>query len=271
MQKKLQFIIRDDDLNYFSTPEDVEKWYADIFSQNIPVGFAAIPFVNPSSDVYPFLDPHTAPKVEDKEFPIRGNVELVEYVKGNPLIEILQHGTTHETKLENGKAIFEYQGRVPLHEARRGREELEQAFGVPVTIFVPPHDWIGTSGIFSIEEAHEDVIRGRGAGLRNFIIRWSYFIIFIRMLWHKISHFGMKKVPAYPHVLNFGRHKELCSYRLEDADIFNGLEYAHKKSGIFVVVVHVHTLNSEKKERLNSLIRRAQELSAEFVKPSSVF
>jgi hypothetical protein len=50
----MKFVIRDDDLNYFSKPSDIAEWYKDIFAQGIPVGFAVIPFVKPTSDVYPF-------------------------------------------------------------------------------------------------------------------------------------------------------------------------------------------------------------------------
>ncbi len=266
----MKFIIRDDDLNYFSTPADIERWYHDIFAQNIPVGFSAIPFVKPTSDVYT----SNAPK-EQREYPLGLNQELVRYVQENHSIEILQHGTTHENKhahtKQGEKVLYEYAGEVPRSEAKRGRDELERAFGVPVTLFVPPHDWIGTSGVLSVEAAGMDIIRGRGAGLRNWIPRWEYFTIFLRMLWHKLSHIGMAKVPAYPYVLNFGKHKELCSYRLEDSDLFTGLEYAHKKNGIFVVVTHLHYFDEEKKALLEKCIARAQELGAEFVLPSTLF
>lgn len=262
----MKFIIRDDDLNYFSTPADIERWYADIFAEGIPVGFSAIPFVSPHSDVHPFYPPETALQVEDKEYPIGGNQELVAYVKGNPLVEILQHGTTHETV--NG--VFEYARQVPPQDALRGREELERAFGTTVDIFVPPHDWIGTSGVLAVEEAKQDIIRGRGAGLRNFILRPAYLSNFLRMMLYKGFHALMGRVPAYPYVLDFGRHREVCTYRLEDTDVFDGLEYSHKKEGIFVVVTHLHFYTEEKKALLLALIARGREVGATFVKPSEL-
>lgn len=258
----MKFVIRDDDLNYFSTPEDITRWYEDLFAQGIPVGFSAIPYVTPLSDVY------TADAVPgDTEYQISSNTDLVSYVRQNPLIEILQHGTTHETV----DGVFEYARSVPRTEALRGREELERAFGTSVTVFVPPHDWIGSSGIRSIEHAKMDIIRGRGAGLRNLIPRVAYVLLFFKMLGYKAWHAVHGKVPAYPHVLDFGLHKEVCSYRLEDTDVFKGLDFAHKKDGIFVVVTHVHTLDEEKKELLIKLIKKAQDYDAEFVRPSELF
>lgn len=259
----MKFVIRDDDLNFFSKSEDIERWYADIFAQHIPVGFSTIPFVKPESDVYT-----AGAAFEEKEYPISGNAELVAYVRSNPLIEILQHGTTHETV----GGVFEYANpNIPRDEAARGREELEKTFGTTVNIFVPPHDWIGRSGVFAIEAAHLDIIRGRGAGLRNVVFRSQYLFIFFRMLAYKLFHSFKTKIPAYPFVLDFGKHKEVCSYRLEDTDVFEGLEYAQRKNGIFIVVTHLHFYTDEKKKRLRELIAKGREVGAEFVRPGSLF
>ncbi len=260
----MKFVIRDDDLNYFSTPEDIQKWYQDVFNIGIPVGFSAIPFINPAGDAFSSDVP-----VTNMEHPIRENELLTEYVGSQALIEVLQHGTTHETRA----GVYEYQdSRLSVREALRGKQELERAFGRPVTVFVPPHDWIGTAGILAVEAANLNVIRGRGAGLRNMLPRFAYLRVFLHMLLFKLSFtvFG-KRVPAYPYVLDFGKHKEVCSYRLEDTDVFEGLDYAHKKDGIFVVVTHLHFYTEEKKERLLQIIARARELDAEFVTPSSLF
>lgn len=259
----MKFVIRDDDLNYFSNPTDIERWYKDIFTQKIPISFAAIPFVKPISDVYT----NNAPK-ENKEFPISANAELVSYVKNNPLIEIIQHGCTHETK--NG--IFEYQWNKDLFkDTARGKEELEHAFKRSITVFAPPHDWIGSRGVLAIEASHLNIIRGRGTGLKNLILRWQYLIIFLAVLFFKFSNIFKKNIPAYPYVLDFGLHKEICSYRLEDEDVFDGLEYVNQKKGIFVVVTHLHFYTDEKKIRLLELIKIAKEYDSEFVFSSSVF
>jgi hypothetical protein len=257
----MKFIIRDDDLNYFSTPQDIERWYADIFAQGVPVGFAAIPFVTGLSDVYTA----DAPK-DDREYPLGNNDGLVQYLKTNPLIEVLQHGTRHD----KGGGVFEYAHTAGLVEqARRGRDELARALGKSPRLFAPPHDWIGSHGVAAVEAAGLDIIRGRGAGLRNWLWRWQYAAVFMRMFWFKLLHPG--RAPAYPYVLNFGRHKELCSYRLEDDDVFEGLAYAHKKDGIFVVVAHLHYFTDEKKTRLLKLIERARGYDAHFVPPSTGF
>ena len=91
------------------------------------------------------------------------------------------------------------------------------------------------------------------------------------MVFFKAKHFFTGIIPAYPFVLDFGGHKEACSYRLEDTDIFSGLDYVQKKNGIFVVVTHLHALTTDKKERLLELIETAKEYNAEFVYPHELF
>lgn len=259
----MNFVIRDDDLNYFSSPADIERWYADLFAQGVPVSFSAIPYVKPESDVYT-----GGASYESREYAISDNAALVRYVQGQPLADILQHGTTHETV----DGVFEYAGKVARTEALRGREELERAFGRQVSVFVPPHDWIGVAGIRAVEVARMDVLRGRGAGLRNIILRFEYVVNFVKMLFFKAFNLLTSgRVPAYPHVLDFGKHREACSYRLEDKDVFKGLKDAHKHNGNFIVVVHLHFYDEEKKARLLQLIERGRSLGVTFVRASDLF
>lgn len=259
----MKFVIRDDDLNYFSQPSDVERWYRDIFAQGIPAGFSTIPFINPKKDAYEIHRPF-----QDKEYPVSDNAELTTYAKNNPLIEIMQHGVTHVSK--DGYEYARTSGLVG--ETQRGKGELYKAFGERFkAIFVPPHDWIGSHGVAAIEAADMDIIRGRGAGLRNWLWRWQYAAVFMRMLVFRIVRFVHGDRFAYPHVLDFGKHKEACSYRLEDEDLFDGLAYAKEKDGVFVVVTHLHFYTDEKKQRLTKLIERARGYGASFVPPSELF
>jgi hypothetical protein len=72
-------------------------------------------------------------------------------------------------------------------------------------------------------------------------------------------------------VLDYGLHKEICSYRLEDGDIFTALKYTHRKKGIFVVTCHLHNMDEQKKTRLTHLITAAQRLGAEYIHPSAMY
>jgi hypothetical protein len=187
----------------------------------------------------------------------------------NPYIEILQHGTTHETI----EGVFEYAREVSVADVLRGKIELERAFGRHMSIFVPPHDWIGKGSLRSVIKAgFASIIRGRSTGIRNVRLDRKYLGIFFLMLFFKITYrLESKFVPVYPKVLNFGTHEEVCSYRLEDKDVFRGLAYAKRIEGIFVVVTHLHYYTPEKKQLLNDLIAQAKGYGAEFILPSDLF
>ena len=268
LKHRMKFIIRDDDLNYFSKPEHIEEWYGDIFAQHIPVGFATVPFVLPLKKILSF----GYKNVELKEYPISENKELIQYAKSNSLIEILLHGYTHE--VESRK--YEYGAGAKLQEligkTIRGKLELEKVFGCLVKVFVPPHDQIVNVGIKAIENSGLNIIRGKGS--KNFLMRKEYFLIFPQMVLRRLRYLRTSCLPAYPYVLNFGKHEEAFSYRLNDdnlQELISGLKYASKNKGNFIITAHINSYNKKKKENLTRLIELARELKAEFVYPRDLF
>lgn len=260
----MKFVIRDDDLNYFSTSADVKQWYENIFAQNIPVGFSTIPFVTTASDVHPRDREETF-----TEYPISENRELVEYVRSNDLIEILQHGCTHLTV----QGVFEYTKKSGLIEDTfRGKQELEEAFGKRMTIFVPPHDAISNHGILAVESASMDIIRGTGS--KNFLLRTQYFTNILIMIAHRLKYLQKRNMPAYPSIVDFGDHREAYSNRLRDENLeemLQKLEYSFKKGNNFVITTHLHHFTHRRKQNLEKLIEVAKKMGADFVKPSDLF
>ena len=258
----MKFTIRDDDLNFFSSPEQIQYWYDDIFEMGIPVGFSAIPFVHTTSDVY------VGEGSPEGEYPIHKNSLLSNYVRSQPLIEVLQHGSTHVTN----DGVYEYAQKGNLKDAtHRGIIELEKAFGKKPKVFVPPHDKLGRTGADAIEATDLNIIRGYEIETRSYFPRPNELIPFLRMEMHRLLNYRDPNRPSFPYILDFGTHKEACSYRIEHSTVFKGLEYASRKNGVFIVVTHLHDFSVEKKEKLKLLIRRAQELNAEFVYPSNLF
>jgi peptidoglycan/xylan/chitin deacetylase (PgdA/CDA1 family) len=263
----MKFAIRDDDLNFFTPPGLVEGWYGDIFTANIPVGFATVPFVLPfKKSLHP-----EGKKMELKEYPVRNNPDLIEYVKDNSLIEILLHGYNHEVS----ERKYEYGAKSEnLHNlkqnTRKGMEELEEIFDQEISVFVPPHDVLSNTGVRAIESAGLNVLRGRGS--KNFLMRKVYASGFIKMVGHKIVHPGHH--PPYPYVLDFDKHKEAYCCRLRDDNLEQlkkDLRYVAKKEGIFVITAHIHNLNKESKYNLLEIIDRARDYGFSFCKPSELF
>jgi hypothetical protein len=262
---QIKFVIRDDDLNYFSTPADIERWYGEIFAKNIPVGFSTIPFVKPISDVYT-----AAANSGDKEYPISRNENLVRYIREQKLIEILQHGCTHETR--NG--VFEYQKKQGLiEETLRGKKELEDALDVPINVFVAPHDQFSNHAIKAIENAKLNVIRSKGS--KNFFWNKRYIGSFLKMLFYRVRYLYTrgKKMPAYPRVIDLGKHKEAFSYRIELGKelLLQGLKFAQMHGDHFIIVTHLHMLTEEQKKLLGEVIEHAHTMNVVFARPSDLF
>ncbi len=270
-KRKLFFVIRDDDLSFFSKPKDIEEYYGDIFKMGIPVSFSAIPFIGINSDAWsPLLYLDDKSKISKSEYPISSNQELTAYVKGNNLIEILQHGCTHETK----SGIFEYQKHSGLlGETVRGKRELEQAFGSEIKIFVPPHDQISNHGISVIEKLKQDIIRSRG--FKNIIFNRFYVVGLVKMVLHKVKYAGKSFFPAYPYIVNLGGHKEAYSNRLclDFEKIKKCLIETKKVGGVFILVDHMHEMDGkdERRKMLYKLVKEASQSGFIFVNASELF
>jgi predicted deacetylase len=259
----MKFVIRDDDLNYFSAPADVDRWYSDIFAAGIPVSFAVIPFVTPHADVYTRAD---APY---REYAVSENTELVSYLNNQSLAHIMLHGCTHETV----DGIFEYQKISGLtKDTLRGKAELETSFG-PISVFVPPHDQISNHGLQSLEVAGLNLIRSKGS--KNILVRFSSLVVAFKMLLHRLRFITKPRtlIPAYPHVVSLGRHQEAFAVRIESGTerLIGWLRYAYEHDGDFVVTMHIHDMTEEKKETLRTLIKEAKRLGAQFVPATELF
>ncbi|MCE9585349.1 DUF2334 domain-containing protein [Candidatus Nomurabacteria bacterium] len=261
----MKFIIRDDDTNFFTKPQDIENLYSSIFKRNISVGLSVIPFVSSLSDVYPWNISE-----EKKEYLVSENIDLVNYINSNINIDIFQHGCTHE-KINN---VFEYlQNKNLKIETLRGKEELEKTFKRKVDIFVPPHDQISNNGIIAIENARMNIIRSKGS--KNFLFRIEYVFVILKMILHKLNFFNLSslEMPAYPYIVDCGKHQEAYSFRVElGLDILKkGLLYAKKINGNFILVNHLHMMSEENKKIFLEIVDYAQELGFDFIKPSILF
>ena len=262
----MRFVLRDDDLNYFSLVSDIERWYAEYFSQGIPVLFSVVPFVTPrKASIYPKGMATPAPG----RYAFSGNETLVRYVRDNEYIEVAQHGYEHEPQGSG----FEYRrGQDMKEKTLEGKMELERALGKPISIFVPPHDAIDNKGILAVEQARMDIIRGTGS--KNVRLTPSSIRVWIKMLTHRLRFPDKETMPAYPYVVDFGGHKEAYAVRLNDQNIdflLNALRWTARKEGDFIVTNHIHTTNEKRMRNLATLIEEARRLGFSFARASELF
>jgi len=238
----MKFAIRDDDVNFFTKPEDLEKVYNDIW--NIcPVSFAVIPFVKG------MVSPMIPEKYwnEKKYFPIGENFGLVAYLKEKikeKKISIMLHGYSHE----NNPDGYEFEtGDNLYNKIKDGKEYLEKVFGVEVKTFVPPHNTISKEGVKAINKLGMNL-----AVVPSFYFDkrpWNYktFKVFLKRRIFKIKY---KDEP--PFVFDFGNHKEIRCIPLTPIVNFKFLkekfDIAYKFNGVFCLATHYWEMNSKMKD-----------------------
>jgi hypothetical protein len=138
-------VIRDDDLCYFTSPENLDEIYEKAWRQGFKVSFSVIPKVKAIND--PLVPPCYRGASTLHE--ICENKELVGYL-GRKLashqVDILQHGYTHEAfgnlpefRLNNRQEIME--------RLNSGREILETCLPPRIRVFVPPWDSISEKAL----------------------------------------------------------------------------------------------------------------------------
>ena len=241
----MKVAIRDDDTSYFTKPADLQKAY-DFLSDEDCVSLSVVPYTVPvhRGDVYPY-----GKKIAMDYYDIAKNMELLEYLKENykqGKIDILLHGYSHEYKLLKKKWIAEMKwksGNQLKKEIAKGKKHLEKLLNISISVFVAPNNSIDRKAMSVLEELQMDYSGIIGVGDRklnlryiyNFIVRWGFRII--------------KKI-QYPCIMNYGKHKELNAYTLDDYErLIYEYHICKKKKSPFVIYTHYWQLNTNDKSK----------------------
>lgn len=264
----MKFAIRDDDTSYLTNPNELEAAYD--FIENGCVSLSVVPNTVPyhRNDVFPY-----GKNIEYKFYDICNNVELVDYLKDgveSGKYDILLHGYTHEYKKINQQwtpeMLWKTQSQLK-EEILLGKSCLEEVFGFRITVFVAPNNAIDKNAIGVIEELGMDFSgiifhfdrKFNFKYLRNYFRRWIYRIV--------------KGIP-YAGILDYGKHKELVAYTLDDFERLKKEYLACKDKGQpFVVYTHYWQLNTNPK--IKALLKKIYEFAiddgAELVPLSECF
>jgi len=133
-------ILRDDDLSFRSSVEDLEPFFkAATYYDEVVLSF--VPFPEHHSKLGPnkFSTYNT----------LLDNTELCEAVKkliSLNNVRIGMHGVRHS-------GYGEFSQSVPVTEISRGKKYLEEAFGVPVDTFTPPNNILSKENYFRLHQA----------------------------------------------------------------------------------------------------------------------
>lgn len=264
----MRVAIRDDDTSYFTKPSDLQKAYD--FIEEGCVSLSVVPSTVPihRDDVFPY-----GRGIEKGYYNIEENKELICYLNtalAAGKYDILLHGYSHEYIKVNGKwnaeMIWKDYERLET-ELSEGKRRLEEVFNRPIKVFVAPNNSIDQRAITVIENLGMDysgiiLHKDRRVDvyyLSNYLRRWI-----IRLV---------KKIP-YPGILNYGKHKELVAYTLDDYErlVFE-YQQCKKRNQPFVVYTHYWRLNENpnEKELIKKIYEFVVEDGAEIVPLSECF
>ena len=262
----MKFVIRDDDTSYFTSKEDLEKAYG--FIENGQVSLSVVPYAVPHHEkgVRPYGE-----GIPYGYYPVGDNAELVAYLNNNKdKYDLMLHGYSHEYQMVDGEwqpeMIWKDEERI-AKEMKEGKEYLEKVFQREFTVFIAPNNAVNAKTLRSVEALGMDY----GGIIKHRDRDWSprYAMNYVHRYWIRLRT-GM----LMPGVLNYGRHKEMVSYGLDDFEtLMKEYELCKKMKAPFAIYTHYWVLNKDPmlKQRLRDLYHFMMCEGAELVSMSSCF
>ena len=229
-------LIRDDDVNYFTKIEDLNRVYGFIFERDIPINFAIIPKVDASAktisndysnDSYePFIPEEFRGK--ENRFPINENHKLVKFFKSLKNAEFLLHGFTHKGLERNFE--FEIEDESVIEEKlNKGSKIFELAFKKKPKTFVAPQDKFSLKSFLAIQQRFETFSLGwidKTKIPKSFLFKY-----YLMKLWNNNYIFKDNFLVLQHPGCQFSKFKEIN----KSSSILDKYLLSHK---ITVIVVH---------------------------------
>jgi hypothetical protein len=230
--RRLHFCIRDDDTNFFTSPDALEQAYGQITKRG-PVSLAVIPWCRAGSNkAVPEERRHTL-----SVHPLHENEPLVRYLRDRVAagrFEIMLHGFHHDEP--HGRP--EFAGGSDLERrAAEGRRYLEHLLGTSVRVFVPPHNAICRRGLQAVARAGMHL--AGAAGVRG---GWPLLSSDTWRLWWRLKRWRSRGGAGVPWVLDLGDHREIPGNPVTPVNSLAAnemaMECAFDEGGVFCAATH---------------------------------
>lgn len=199
----VKLIIRDDDCNYFTRPEDLNYVYRSI--PDFPISFAVVPDVTDVAGGCPETHGNTIPHY------VGDNIQLIEYLKGklhSGKCDVVLHGICHGYLYKSsGEKIPEmiWRDEDPLLSETIGKwkSTFEELFDYPIKCFVAPSNQIMKNGIRAVYS--------NGMNFSGIIPLSFKRNLSIKSLYNYVYRWGVRTVNGFPYpgILDYGTHLEL--------------------------------------------------------------
>ena len=224
----MKFAIRDDDINYFTKPKELENIYKTLWHK-CPISLSVVPFqISEQSGAVPREHWN-----DNRVFPLDNNKELVEFLiekikEGK--IAITLHGYNHRGReFENGENLDE--------KIRKGKDYLENLFNTSIKVFVPPHNALSLKGMLAAKNYGLNLISVPSIKKFNRPLKEEYLFALGKRIYYLIRY-----KQNYPYIFNFSGQKELPFYSLTPSVKLEQLkkcfDFCIKRDGIFCLATH---------------------------------
>lgn len=241
-------IIRDDDISYFTTPEELETLYGDLWAEGVKVSFAVIPY---EVKTYSREDRRFFYQ-EDREYFIGENTRLVKYLRKlikHDMACIMLHGYNHKYLIKNGRFIGEYayQDYKTLYEkTKKGKNVLESLFNTTIKVFVPPNNDLSLAGVKAVTDNGLNICGASSIKTLKRYVNLSsprhIYYLCLRLYYKVVYSRYYPFVADYPFIMDLGTHKELVSYAFGHTTNLNKLiklfEFCLRKNAPFCIWTH---------------------------------
>jgi len=260
----MKFVIRDDDTNYFTTPDELNKAYSDVW-RKYKVSLAVVPFimgdwrkwVNELEFNRESMDYENYMK-DDVIYPIGDNESLVLYLKElirDNKVSIMLHGIHHRNKdPQLPQVVGNYSHPAEFLTSRnlteplaRSKQYLENIFDVQIKYFCAPQNLLSDLGQKAVLNCNLNLIRDFGS---RELIKWFADIplevsksLLFKLRFHK-------EKPNYYHGIKFNNNLLFPHNRLQPltdlSKLKSDFDFAYKNGELFILSTHYYALADQR-------------------------
>ncbi len=258
----MKFIIRDDDVNFFYQPKQLERWYEGIF-EICPISICAVPYIKgdyfkwvymAEKDKDNFMKHKEEFYDDDEVHPIHENEDLIKTLKRwekEGKVSVSMHGIYHRSWDKNvpdisnnystgAEFLTEKDMTQPLQDAKA---YLEKTFGHTINAFAAPQNIISYSSYRSLRNARLNVCCNIPTPKRivDFISIFGLYNFFKLSFGRLINphylsdYFVMMQNDGFKFINDVGG---LYPGGLSIEDVLIAVEKARKQKGDFVLCTH---------------------------------
>lgn len=296
----MKFALRDDDLNYFFSPEEIIKNYSGIW-EICPVSMSVIPFVKGNWPKHVSEAEERGPgfinheilanlKTDNTVHPIGENIPLIQFIK-EKIKEKKIYLTIHAIHHRNEDAVTPqlsgnfgfgaefYTTRdlsIPLKEAKK---YLEHTFDQPIHVFTPPQNSYNSKGLDAIFK-NNLAICGDLPSVKSF----NTLKLFGLLNYSKYFAFKLfNRDIQFPFPIVNDKLKMIGHFRLQPGTdlkkLYADFEAVYKINGVFILSTHSYAFSYKMKcttltmgEALSAFVSFAEsKKNIEFVNLNQIF